>query len=70
MKKPTGSRFLIKAALKKTIQEMISRLDSPTVAHQLEAETHRARKGGIFDDKTTQEMLDNIALIRKEQGWS
>lgn len=69
MKRPTGSRFLMKTVLKKTIQETISRLDSPAAADQLEFEIHRARKGGIFDDKTTQEMLDNIALIRKEQGW-
>ena len=70
MKKPTGSRFLLKAALKKIIQESILRLDTPEAADSLEFEIYRARKGGIFDDKTTQEMLDNIELIRKVQGWS
>ncbi len=69
MKRLIGSRYLTKITLKKTIQEMIFRLDSPVVADQLEFEIHRARKGGIFDDKTTQEMLDNIGLIRKEHGW-
>lgn len=53
MKRPTGSRFLIKAALKKTFHETISRLDSPTVAYQLEAEIYRA----------------NIFLIWRELGW-
>lgn len=46
-----------------------SRLDSPAAADQLEFDIHRARKGCIFDVKTTKEMLDNIGLIRKEHGW-
>lgn len=67
--KPIVNRYLMKLALKKTVQEAISRLDSPENADRLEFEINRAHKGGIFDDKTTREMLDNIALIRTEQGW-
>lgn len=67
--KPIGNRYLMKKTLKKVIQEAISRLDSPENADRLEFEIRRAHKGGIFDDKTVNEMLENISLIRNEQEW-
>ena len=70
MNKPTGSRALIIKQLTKVMQQAIERLDSPEAAAAIEAEVHRARQGGILDDKTACEMLRNIGLIRKEKGWA
>lgn len=66
----TGSRYLIIKQVTKVVRESIERLDTPENANQLEAEILRARKGNIFDDRTAQEMLDNIAEIRRIQGWN
>ncbi len=68
MRKLTGSKALLKMQLKKVIQSAIPRISTPAEADALENEVQRCRAAGIFDDATSQKMLDAIATVRKELG--
>lgn len=63
------SKFLLKKTLIKVLQETIERLDTPEAADAVEEQLHRARSGGILDDKTFLEMQRNLQLVCQQQGW-
>lgn len=70
MRRPTGSKTLLKAQLKKVIQSAIPRISTPAEADGLEHEILRCRSAGIFDDATVQEMLLAISLVRNDLSTS
>ncbi len=66
MRRPTGSKTLLKAQLKKVIQSAIPRISTPAEADALENEVLRCRAAGIFDDAISQEMLSAISVVRND----
>ena len=60
--------FAIKLMLVNVIRSAIERCDSIEAADSLEYEIQRARSGGVIDDRTANEMLQNLAVVRKELG--
>lgn len=66
MKKPTGSRYLVCCQLKKVLREAIPRISTLDEADHLQSEVFRIRDSGIFDDRTCQELLNAIDVMRQE----
>lgn len=60
--------FATKLMLVKVIRSAIERIDTIEAADSLEHVIRNARSGGIIDDRTANEMLHNLEVVRKELG--
>lgn len=69
MKKPTGSKFLLRKQLLKVISDSIPRLNSPAEAELLEAEIERMRHNGICSDTQYLEWKRQIKEVYRAQYW-
>ena len=69
MKKPTGSRFLLKKQLVKVLYEAIPRLETPEQADELECSIVSAHRGGILSDKDYYQLTKMLSEVRSSHGW-
>lgn len=69
MKKPSGSKFLLRKQLLKVISEAIPRLSSPAEGELLAAEIVRMRQTGICSDTQYLEFMKQIKEVYQAHNW-
>ena len=70
MRKPTGSKFLLKQQLIKVLNEEIPCISSPAEAEFYSAQIARLRQGGVLSDSQYLNFMRMIKDVYDAHGWA
>lgn len=69
MRRPVGSKYLLRKQVLKVIDEYIPRISTPAEAELLQSELNRMRQGGICNDAQYVAYMHQIKEVYRAHNW-